>query len=402
MNILLLAENWPPRIGGIEKYLTNIAKGLQELPGNKVTVIAPAIISKNASRLPIIRPQTAGDSEAHAQGADRLNWRADYNIQVTRRRFFWPFMKPKWLPLFVYLYRLASREKIDVVLCGKALFEGLIGYYLKKYLNIPYIVFTYAMEIAEWEKSLAAKKKLVRVLKNADKIVCINELTRKQLLKLGANERHLGKIYPGVEEKYFNAKASTDIQEKYSVNQPYIISVGRLIPRKGFDNLIEAYSMLDQTKYSDVNLVIIGDGPEHERLEALAQKLYVQPKFLGPVPDEDLPALYAGAELFALTPKEIARDIEGFGIVYLEANAAGIPVIGTRTGGVPEAVEHNKTGLLVESENPKSIKDACEQLLANKNKTRSLGISGRERARHEFTWPKQIYRLGKMLQDRRV
>ena len=134
MKALLLAENWPPRVGGIENYLTNIARHLGE---ESVEAVTP-----------------------------------------DKRRFFWPIIKPAWLPLFLGFYRKAKRGEFEVVLCGKALFEGLIGYYLKKRLGIPYVVFTYAMEIEVWASDPRDRKKLEKVLKAADRVVYINEITK--------------------------------------------------------------------------------------------------------------------------------------------------------------------------------------------------------------------------------
>src|SRR5688572_24346197 len=109
--VLLLAENWEPRIGGIERYLKGVVETLQK-EGFEVEVVEPRV-----------------------------------------KKFFWPVIKPSWLPLFIFLWRKVRRRDFDVLLCGKALFEGLLGYYLKKYLGIPYLVFTYAMEIDAWQRN---------------------------------------------------------------------------------------------------------------------------------------------------------------------------------------------------------------------------------------------------------
>jgi phosphatidyl-myo-inositol dimannoside synthase len=387
MHCLLIAENWPPRVGGIEKYLTNISQQLQHLPGIDVSVIAPNV--RNEKKLPITSRPPTGDRPAGLAS----------QLSVTRKRFFWPLIRPKWLPLFIFIYRLVKRENVEVVLCGKALFEGLAGYYLKKHAGIPYVVFTYAMEIEEWASQPATRRKLERVLRQADRVICINEVTRKKLLNLGVTEERLKKIYPGVEEHFFKPPENLRVLKKYNVARPYILTVARLIPRKGLDDLIEAFAHIDQVTYPDVQLVIVGAGYDRERLKKIAEREFIRPLFLGNVPDEDLAALYAQAELFALTPKAVAGDIEGFGIVYLEAGAAGIPVIGTRTGGVPEAIVHQKTGLLVEAGNRESIKNALERLLSNHQEAAALAVFGRERARQHFNWEKQVKLLTALLRD---
>ncbi|MGH9856466.1 MAG: glycosyltransferase family 4 protein, partial [Acidobacteriota bacterium] len=171
-HILLIAENWPPRIGGIERYLEHLARELSKK--HSITVIAPKTVIK-----PI---------ESRALPA---------TVIVIRKRFFWPLVRPKWLPLFVYMYWYVRRKHVDVVLCGKALFEGLAGYYLQKYFHIPYIVCTYAMEIETWRKRAITARKLSRSLQSADKVLYINNQTRQTLLNINVKEKQLLAVYPG-------------------------------------------------------------------------------------------------------------------------------------------------------------------------------------------------------------
>lgn len=372
MKVLLLAENWPPRIGGIETYLTNIAAELQKA-GDEVTVIAPDT-SSNYS-LPVT------------------------GYSLLRRRFFWPLVKPSWLPLYWYVKRVAKQEQIDVVLCGKGLFEGLVGHYLEKKLGIPYIVFTYAMEIEVWMKKRNTRRKLEDVISTAEKIIYINNVTRRKLEELGAAPEQLQKIQPGVEGRFLKPAKEQHVIQKYDLKKPYVLTVARLIPRKGIDDLIEAFSQLDQTKHGSVELVIAGDGPDAERLQQVASRSFVQPRFLGFVPHDDLTALFANAQLFALTPKNIDGDFEGFGIVYLEANATGVPVLATKSGGAGEAVIHKETGLLVEPGNVAEIKEAMEYILNHPADAKRMGDAGKKRAHEEFNWEKQAGTLRGSLEE---
>lgn len=371
MRVLLLAENWPPRQGGIENYLSAIAANL---PPQSVTVVVPP-----------------GSIKAVGGGI----------AAVHDRRFFWPLIKPSWLPLLVWLWRTLRREPVDVMVCGKALFEGLIAYYLKKYLGLPYVVCTYAMEIQTWRQSPWVNRKLRRVLAAADRIVYINDKTKQSLVAAGAREEQLVKIWPGVASAFLRPVTPQQIQvarQKYNVRQPYILCVGRLVPRKGIDLLIESFAQLDQTKFSDTNLVIVGQGPERDRLKKIAQQNYVtnSVQFLDNVPTLDLPAIYAGSLFFALTPRERAGDSEGFGIVYLEAAAQGRAVVGTTTGGVTEAVLDQQTGILVRPE-VALVTGALTQLLSDRVLRQQLGGAGRSRVIQEFDWHKRIVLVKGML-----
>lgn len=365
MKVLLLTENWA-QVGGIQNYLQGIVKYLSANTADKPARVVEV-------------------------------------VEPSQRRFFWPLIKPRWLPLFVSLYMKVKRAKAgtepyQLMFCGKALFEGLVGYYLKKYLGLPYVVFTYAMEIDTWLAATGTRRKLARVIRNADRLVYINDRTKHQLLALGATEQQLVKIWPGIGEEWF-AKGVRYSKEKVpdtlnitlKIEQPYILAVGRLVPRKGFDLLIEAFSQLDQVKYGELQLVTVGDGPERENLEKCAEQHWVNPRvhFLGTVAEDELRSLYAGALFFALTPRADASLVEGFGIVYLEAAAAGLSVLGTASGGVAEAVVHKQTGLVV-APTAKAVTEGLTYLLDNEIERKRMSEIGKKRAWEEFRWPKRI------------
>lgn len=359
MRIWILAENWPPRIGGIERYLTGIA---QHLDGHSVTVIAPP---------PLLTKESLPAGQAGLG-----------EVSVIRKRFFYP-MWPKWLPLYFFLSKKAKQEKPDLIICGKALFEGRLALILKEKYKIPYIVCTYGMEIATWSASKRIRKQLIRVLQNADAVLYINKKTKEELLALGVPEEKLMLQYPGIDVENLQVpQNSHDTLKKYNIQTPYIISVGRLVARKGFDDLIEAYSHVK----IPIQLALVGDGPERANLEHHAKTLGVSPLFLGSVPDEELHALYAHASIFALTPKELPGDYEGFGIVYCEAAYFGLPVVGTRTGGVAEAIENGITGILALPNHPKSITEALEKLLKDPILATKYGEAGKKRVTDKFTW----------------
>ncbi len=365
MKALLLTEYWPPQIGGIQNYLTQMAGHLS--PGS-IDVVAP-LPGKNRTEV------------VYGAGIGK----------VYRARWLWPVIKPAWYPLWRQLLSITRDTHYDLTLCGKGLVDGLLGYYLKQKRGIPYVVFTYAMEINTWCATRRNKKKLIKVLTNADRVVYINDITKGQLLALGVQEKQLVKIWPGIDDRYFNPTPAVDIEEVYGLSEPYILCVARLVARKGIDTLIEAFSEIEQTRFGNVHLAIVGEGPEREELERLADQVFVKNSvhFLGAVPDMHLPTLYSNARVFALTPRSVDGDIEGFGMVYIEAAASGVPAIGTQTGGVPEAVVHNQTGLLVQPDSPAEVANALSLLLANPSLRQTLGTQGQRRAFNQFRWPKR-------------
>ncbi|OGY31329.1 MAG: hypothetical protein A2805_00215 [Candidatus Andersenbacteria bacterium RIFCSPHIGHO2_01_FULL_46_36] len=376
MRIWILAENWPPRIGGIERYLTGIAGNLT---GHDVTVIAPRL-----QRTPT--PAASGDSPLS---------KGEKSATIIRKRFFHP-MWPKWLPLYFFLSKKAKQEKPGLIIGGKALFEGRLALKLKEKYKIPYVICTYGMEIATWTASRRIRTQLIRVLQNADAVLYINKKTKEELLTLGVQEERLVLQYPGINVETLQISPnSKDVLQKYNIQAPYIISVGRLVARKGFDDLIEAYSHIK----TPVQLVIVGDGPERANLERHAKTLGVTPTFTGSVSEEELHALYAHASVFALTPKELPGDYEGFGIVYCEAAYFGLPAIGTRTGGVAEAVENGVTGILALPNHPKSITEALAKLLNDPTLATQYGQAGKQRVLQKFQWKESIKMLEKVLEN---
>lgn len=365
MRIWIITENWAPRIGGIERYIQGVARTLT-VNGHKVSVFAP----RGSTAVSDITP-----------------------IQST---FFWPVIKPSWMPFALYLLVRAILKRPDAIICGKALFEGRVARLLKKTVGVPYVVCTYGMEIATWKSHIKTSTQASHVLHDAAYVLVMNTQTKESVIKLGAHEDRIVFLYPGIDAEKLNKKYNPDdVLKKYTITTPYILTVSRLVQRKGVDDLISAISKLE----TSINHVIVGDGPEREHLEQLAQELHVPIQFLGAISDEDIHALYSKATIFALTPKELPGDYEGFGIVYNEAAFFGLPVVGTNTGGVPEAVLDGKTGILAESGNPDSIAQAITTLLDNPDKATQYGEMGKQRVMDEFQWSSVIKKLESILES---
>jgi phosphatidylinositol alpha-1,6-mannosyltransferase len=165
-----------------------------------------------------------------------------------------------------------------------------------------------------------------------------------------------------------------------------LLSIGRLVARKGFDDCIRAVANLAAEGLS-VRYAIVGDGPARRDLEKLAADIGAgdRVRFIGTVTKADLAAHFAACDAFVMTPKMRGADVEGFGIVYLEAGLFGKPVIGSRSGGVPDAVLHEKTGLLVEPGKHDAIAAAVRRLAADKAFRDRLGDAGRRRVLEEFS-----------------
>ena len=166
-----------------------------------------------------------------------------------------------------------------------------------------------------------------------------------------------------------------------------LLTVARLVSRKGIDRVIEALSALRE-ELPAVQYVVVGRGPDKGRLEQLARSAGLQGRvhFLQDVTDEELPDAYAAADAFVLAARDEPRSVEGFGLVLLEAGAAGKPVVATAAGGVVDAVVHERTGLLVPPEAPGELAAALRRVLTDGDLGASLGRGGQEHATGEGSW----------------
>ena len=292
--------------------------------------------------------------------------------------------------LFLTL-KISIKERIDVIQCGVPLPVSLVAFILKLFLGKKYIVYTYAMDVIRPQRSWFRKKMLSIGLKNADVIFTISEYTKHKLLDLGISNQKIVKIPMGVDSKKFNPDVDPKkIEKKYNLeNKKVILTVGRLVERKGQDKVIKAMPKILE-KVPNAVYLIIGEGEYKPKLKELIEELNLEKQviFTGYVPNQKLPVYYNACDIFIMPSREIPEegDAEGFGIVYLEANACGKPVIGGKSGGIPDAIIDGKTGLLVDPHSEKEIAQAVIKLLIDEEYRKKLGKNGLERVRRELTW----------------
>jgi phosphatidylinositol alpha-1,6-mannosyltransferase len=179
-----------------------------------------------------------------------------------------------------------------------------------------------------------------------------------------------------------------------------LLTVSRLAPRKGHDVVIRALPTIVDA-HPDTVYLIAGDGGQRASLEALAKRVGVAEHvvFLGYVPDADLPDLYATADLFVMPNRKEGSSVEGFGIVFLEANATGTPVIGGNSGGVPDAVADGVSGRLVDPASVEDVAGRVVELLSDRETLERLGRGGYERVLAEFTWEHASQELEEVLES---
>lgn len=368
MRRLLITLGFPPAVGGMQRYLY---QRCQAVGRGEIIVLAP---------------QTAGWREFDAQQPFPIHRWSSFLGQV-------PIIKRLLqliLPLF-HALSLYHRQGFDWVECGQPLPFGLIALLLKRVFGIPYLVWAYGNDILRPQRYPFLRRLLCLVLSNADGVVAISQSTKREIVRLGLNPDRIAVIPPSVDTQRFHPQidGSQVVTRHRLQGKRVILTVARLVERKGIDMVIRAMPKVFEA-IPNVVYLVIGIGPYQGKLERLARELGLEGRviFVGRVPDEELPYYYNTCDLFVLVSRTLADkgEIEGFGIVFLEAGACGKPVIGGRGGGTSEAIEEGVTGLLVDPLDVNEIANAIIRVLQDEELARRLGENGRRRATNQPDW----------------
>ncbi len=363
---LLFTIDFPPNIGGVANYYFEIYK---HLPQDKIFVLT----QKTDKR-------TNGNSNIYRDG-------------LISYLPIWP----KWLPAILALYKTVKKEKIKTVLVGQVLPLGTITFILSRILNIEYIVSTHGLDILESQKTKRKKLLTKIILKNSKKIITNSNFTKKEIEKIGVNDNKIKMLYPCPHIKPpAKDKVKKELEEKYSLkNKKIILSVGRIVERKGFDMTIRSMKSVKGAVDNAIYVIAGSDSGYEKKIKKLIKDSNCGSDIViinNPTNDE-LAALYDLCSLFIMPSRKIGSDVEGFGIVFLEANSFNKPVIGGKSGGVSDAIIDNKTGLLVDPLNIDEISGAIIRLIKDPEMRDCLGRNGKNRVDNEFTWNSQVKKL---------
>lgn len=289
---------------------------------------------------------------------------------------------PRWWPIVNVCRKL--KENASCILVSHVLPVGTAAM-ISKWLGGPsYIVLFHGLD-ARRIRSNAWKTFLTRIIvRNASGIFVNSKASEKEVRPLVGSRRDIVVATPGVDPFPSLSRADARVRLGISEHESIILAVGRLVDRKGFDMLIRSASHLPTA--DRIRIVIVGNGPEEQALRILASDSPHPVVFISHASDEHLIEWYSAADVFCLPIKEDPKDFEGFGIVFIEASSAGLPIVAGRAGGVEEAVLDRETGILVNSEDSKEIARALVMLLGDPEKRKSLGEAGRARVLRDFRW----------------
>ena len=313
---------------------------------------------------------------------------------ILERRWW---LRPESLAMYARLtlrsLRLALRHRFVAVHAGRVLPEGLAAWIVTRLTGARLIVYAHGEEITTWRQP--GKFRAMRfVYLHADRLIANSGFTRDELIKLGVEPNRIEIIHPGVDIDRFRPHLpSRDLREALGLHadQRLVLSVGRLSRRKGFDQVIRALPRLTE-RGLDVHHVIVGIGEDHRYLQDLAAECGVAQRvhLLGEVGMDDLPRWLNAADVFAMPNREIDGDNEGFGMVFLEAAACGVPVIAGRDGGTGSAVIDGETGLRIDGQSLDALVDALARVLADRDYAQTIAARARRRAEAQFSWTKVV------------
>ncbi len=361
LRILIPTVDYPPIEGGIATVAYRLSRELAAL-GHDVTVVAPHF---------------PGMEDFDAAEPARVLRFPGYGLGCFR---LVPFLHKTWPFL---------RES-DLVLAINVAYGGLLSRLGKARYATPYVAFAYAYEFLKYEKSWGIVPLLRSVYRGAETVVAISHFTRDHLERFGIASSRVCVIPPGAPPaREVAPKALAKLRTRYELGDSKIVlAVGRFMPRKGHLTLVHAMPRLLE-QCPNTHLIMAGRGDTRAACLAKAAALGLEGQVHCPgyVDEDELAALYATCDLFALPTGEDAKgQVEGFGLVFAEAHAYGKPVVAGRAGGVVDAVLDGETGLLVPPENPEALASAIASLLHDPRRARRMGEAGKRRVREELNW----------------
>lgn len=351
MNILLATNEFPPFKGGVANYYSHLADAWPKEDNFFV-------LNNNQNEL------------IAAEG-------------------FWP-----WRRSFRAIKERIKKEAVDYVLVGQILPLGTVVWALSLFQPLKYAVFFHGMDLS-YSLRRPHKKLLTRlIIKRANKIICANSYVKAQIAKYyPSGSAKALVINPGISENIpeprpellDHLKINYGLREEGRIN---LFTLGRLVKRKGVDKVIASLNDIPEELSARLKYFVAGSGPEEEYLKAaVPPRLKDKVIFLGELSEEEKWAWLGLTDIFIMPARDIKGDYEGFGIVYLEANLCGRPVIAGASGGVSDAVVADFNGLTVDPEDESSIRGAIIRLATDEDLRRRLGRQGRERALEKFNWP---------------
>ncbi|MEU0487047.1 glycosyltransferase family 4 protein [Streptosporangium sp. NPDC006013] len=366
---LVVTNDFPPRAGGIQSFVYGL---IARRPPGSVAVYAPQWPGSEDFDLrqpyPVVRHPTSLMLPTPA---------------VARRAA-----------------ALIAEFGCETVVFGAAAPLGLLAPRMREAGVRRVVMVTHGHE-AGWTALPIGRRVLARIGAHADVVTYLGEYTRQRLARVIPEDK-LVRLAPGVDTEVFAPEAGRE-QARAALGlgeRPVVLCLSRLVPRKGQDTLLRAWPGVLRD-VPDAMLLIVGGGPYRRTLERLARPMGGSVQIIGPVPEAALPGYLAAGDVFAMPCRTRLGgiDVEGLGIVYLEASASGLPVVAGSSGGAPDAVLRGQTGLVVDGTRPDEVTATLVDLLKDPAGARAMGERGREWVAREWSWELAASRFARVLES---
>lgn len=379
--VLVITPYFSPQIGGAENYALNISRGL-----NKINNWEVIIVTSNNKKKENIEDKIDG----------MKIFRLPYWLKISNTP-----VNPLW---YFQIKKIIQNEKPNVIIAHTPV--PIISDITARISgNIPFVL-TYHNDLAKENLFLNYLCKLYyitlgkKTLAISNKIITISSFYAKNSPYLKPYLNNVGIIPPGVNLSIFNLKVSKNKLKKRYGNYLFMLFVGQLDKAheyKGINYLLEAF-VLVRKELTNIKLILVGEGDNTENYKKKAKELgiYKHVIFAGIQLDKKLAEFYSGSVVNILPSYDRS---EGFGMVLIEAGATGIPVIGTKVGGIPFVIDNDKTGLLVPPKNSKALAKAIIKIAKNSKLAKEMGEEGYEKVKHDFTWSIQVSKTRKVIEE---
>ena len=362
--VLFVTNDFGPRAGGIETFIIGL---IQRRPFGQTIVYTS--FQENSAQFD-------------------ADWLANYGVRVIRDRSKILLPTPR---VALHLRGIIKKEGITTAAFGAAAPLGLLSASMKRAGVVRTVALTHGHEVW-WAKVFPFNLLLRRIGSTVDVLTYLGEFTRKAISKaLSARAQSaMVKIAPGIDVEHFIPTDASSLRESLGLaDKKVIVSVGRLVHRKGQDHLIEAMPEILKN-VPRAHLLLVGEGPYREHLQNLVHQLKLESSvtFIGRIQYQDLPMYICVGDIFAMPSRSrlMGLEVEGLGIVYLEASSCGLPVLAGDSGGAPDAVIQNETGLVVSGTDNKEIASAAVALLTNLEASQKMGTVGRQWIVDNWRW----------------
>jgi phosphatidylinositol alpha-1,6-mannosyltransferase len=363
--ILCITNDFGPRAGGIETFIIGL---VERLPKGSVAVFT--------------------SKQENSEPFDNA-WRQNFGVEVIRDRS--KILLPT-LRVSRNVRSIITDRGIESVFFGAAAPLGLLARSSRRAGARKIVALTHGHEVW-WAKLWPFSSAIKRIGKDVDVLTYLGDYTRSAISKAlsKSSQEKMVRLAPGIDTEHFSpSKKNPRIREELGLeDKKIIVSVGRLVHRKGQDFLIDALPIIARDVPS-VHLLLVGEGPYRAELQkrAIARGVLDRITFIGRVQYAELPEYICAGDVFAMPSRSrlAGLEVEGLGIVYLEASSCGLPVIGGVSGGAPDAVLEGETGFSVDGKSASAIAVAAVHLLNDSELASTLGLQGRQWIVDQWRW----------------